>query len=76
MLREENRSREIKVIATDLLEPMIPLVKDDTISAVIYQYPKEQGRQAIMQCYHYLVEHSRLKSEILVDPRAIFSSNL
>lgn len=76
VLREEKRSQEIKVIATDLLEPMIPLVKDGTINAVIYQYPKEQGRQAIMQCYHCLVEHSRLKSEILVDPRAIFSSNL
>lgn len=76
VLKSEHMDDKIKVIATDLYDTMIPYIQNRTINATIYQQPEEQGRKAVMQCYHYIIDRNANTSQILVNPRAIFRSNL
>lgn len=76
VLKEEKVDHKIKVIATDLYDTMIPYIQNRTINAIIYQHPGEQGRKAIMQCYRYIIDRSIGTSQVLINPRAVFRSNL
>ncbi len=76
VLKNEKVDHKIKVIATDLYDTMIPYIQDRTINAIIYQHPGEQGRKAVMQCYRYIIDRSIDTSQVLINPRAVFRSNL
>jgi len=66
----------IKMIATDLYDEIVPFMKNRIVSAVIFQDPAQQGREAVLQCYNYITDRKIKSSHILIEPRIILRSNL
>ncbi|MBE6598508.1 MAG: LacI family DNA-binding transcriptional regulator [Ruminococcaceae bacterium] len=64
-----------RIITTDLLPETPEILRDGTASAVIFQNPWRQGRNAIRSLYDYLLTKTTTEDHS-ISPEIIISSNL
>jgi LacI family transcriptional regulator len=76
VLEERNSGGNLKVIATDLFDEMIPYLEKGVIHATIFQNPYRQGFEATMSLFRYLVEGVTLPTYSYLEPIVVMRSNL
>ena len=76
VLEERNSGGNLKVIATDLFDEMIPYLEKGVIHATIFQNPYRQGFEAAMSLFRYLVEGIMLPTYSYLEPIVVMRSNL
>lgn len=75
VLSQNEATRQIKMIATDLFDELMPYVQRRQINAIIFQHPDLQGEQAVLQCYDYLTKH-KLENQMLITPSVLLRNSL
>jgi len=75
-LAAAGRTGQVRVIATDLFQQMIPLIKSGAIAASIHQQPYVQGQLSVRCLVDHLLHHSELAAKQFLNPSIILRSNL
>jgi LacI family transcriptional regulator len=68
--------RQVRLIATDLFQEMIPFVKSGTIAASIHQQPFVQGQLAVRSLAEHLMHDAPLPRAQHLNPGVILQSNV
>lgn len=69
-------AREVKVIATDLFQEMIPYFEKETIVASIYQRPYVQGQRAVRLLVEHIFSGQPFPRNYYLNPGIVLLSNL
>jgi LacI family transcriptional regulator len=75
-VREHQRARQLRLIATDLFPEMVPYFETGTIGASIYQDPYTQGRNAMRILVDHLLEKTPIGLANYLNPGIVLLSNL
>jgi len=75
-LAELGRTQQVRVIATDLFEQMIPAIRSGAIDASIYQQPYVQGQTSVRSLVEHLLHQTPLPTTQYLNPNIILRSNL
>ena len=75
-VHEHGRSRQLRLITTDLFQQMVPFIENGTIGASVYQDPYRQGRDAIRIVLDHLLEKAVIAPANYLNPAIVLRSNL
>ena len=75
-VHEHGRSRQLRLITTDLFQQMAPFIENGTIGASVYQDPYRQGRDAIRIVLDHLLEKAAIAPANYLNPAIVLRSNL
>jgi len=75
-MQECRHSSQLRLIATDLFQEMVPYFEKGIIGASIYQDPYTQGRNAVRILVDHLVEKAPVAPANYLNPGIVFQSNL
>jgi LacI family transcriptional regulator len=75
-LKEAGLPHHPAVITTDLMPPLVPLIRSGEVLGTVYQRPRAQGRMAFQAIYQFLVEGICPPVRHRLPPHIVLRSNL
>lgn len=75
-MEDANSLSKALVITTDLFPKLVPLIRNGSVLATVYQRPKAQGRMAFRSLYQFLVEGTCPPLRQRLPAHLILQSNL
>jgi LacI family transcriptional regulator len=75
-LKEAGLPHHPTVITTDLMPPLVPLIRSGEVLGTVYQRPRAQGRMAFQALYRFLVEGICPPVRHRLPPHIVLRSNL
>jgi LacI family transcriptional regulator len=75
-LKEAGLPHHPTVITTDLMPPLVPLIRSGEVLGTVYQRPRAQGRMAFQALYQFLVEGICPPVRHRLPPHIVLRSNL
>jgi LacI family transcriptional regulator len=75
-LTESGRAGYVRLIATDLFDRMVPLLRSGIIAASMHQRPYRQGQLAVRTLCEHLLRGTALPPALYLNPSTVLRSNL
>ena len=70
------KSKEIKIVTSDIFPKLSDYIRNGVVLATIFQNPYRQAKLAVMNLYYHITENRKISEIVTIIPQIVMSSNL